>query len=234
MDFLGKLLGKVEQGAGTIAHNLQGNAQNTLSGIGRLLGGTSDQSQPVSTPNLADASHVRGTLAVQNAADRQGYQPWFRALVQGTNPTVGNISGGMGSGGDYQPWLNQIQLKPNQLDPYTITHEGLHAAFARKSPQAQQAFAQVAQQANPIQRNALNSPMQLGSALYGGQQPLTEVHSFLPQFGQNSPTQSYYNHYFTNPVFNGDVQAKYGIANATGFNTQNPGTPLPPQQFGDN
>lgn len=232
MDFLNKLLGKVGQVAGQRANNVKVNTKNTLASLERLLGG-SIQNASVPKRNLTDIPHVWGTLAVQNAADQQGYQPWFRNLVQGTNPTVGNIVGGQGVGADYLPGVNQIELRPNQLDPYTITHEGLHAAFQRKSQGAQDAFAKIAQLATPTQQMLLNSRGQLGNAIYEGQRPLTEVHSYLPQAGEGSPTQSYYNHYFTNPRFSTGPNPKYAIANATGFNTRAPGRPIPTPQFSD-
>lgn len=110
------------------------------------------------------------------------------------------------------PSDNHITLKANQLDPYTVTHEGLHAAFQAKTPQQQQAFAQVAQQATPAQNNVLNSDTQLGNQIYRGTRPLTEVHSFLPQFGKNSPTNDYYKQYFGNPDFYTQNRREYQLA----------------------
>jgi hypothetical protein len=176
-----------------------------------------------------DVGRVWGTLATENAANKQGWSSMLRNIVRGTNPFVeskispldtnGGIREGLptsnsDAGGAYIPGLNRISLKSTQLDPYTVTHEGLHAAYDRKTPEAQQQFMdRVASTATPGQRRiigkTLNNPLYDKTADGGGYYRDTEVHSYLPEYGLESPEQKqYYGHYFSNPDFHQEGRAR--------------------------
>ena len=260
---LGTFLHGVFSGAKQVAGNVGNNIQhpmniinNTAHPVQQLYNNVFNHQAPATAQAHLPTSlgNVFGTLVAQNTADKQNYSQMFRNLVQGANPTVtGGIFGGQlgnnnaSAGGDYNPEANQIELKANQLDPYTVTHEGLHAAFNRKTPQAQAQFQQLAQQSlNPNVRKMIGNT--LATPLYGNKQGVnnisqlpfqyaTEVHSYAPQVGAvNGPQlNQYYQHYFGNPNFYQEAAGNHAIANATGFNTQKPGYPIPRQPlWGDN
>lgn len=180
---------------------------------------------PFQTPNLFDPAQnptsvgrVWGTLAAQNAADQQNYTPQFRSTVMNAKPVVGSVSVA-GAGGDYRPDINQIELKPDQLDPVTITHEGLHADYQKLSPQEKMKFLQVLQSTTPGQQIALHSSYGIGNGLYTSAaeaDKVNEEHSFLPfynQYNQDPKATTYYKQYFKNPVFTSDELSKYIISN---------------------
>jgi len=141
------------------------------------------------------APHVAGAMAVENAADELGYTEPFRRLVQGTLPRVVESST-MGAAGTFHPDSNEIRLNPDSTDVRTVTHEGLHAAYQQKSPGQRQEFLNVANNALGAEKKGVNQ--RLSHRLYGGQKPLTEVHSFLAENTRpGSPAANYYKQYYS-------------------------------------
>lgn len=263
--FLGNVFNGAKQAVGNIGNNLQhpmNIVNNVAHPVEQLYNNVFNRPSQATAPTAqspTNLGNVYGTLVAQNVANQQKFTPMFRNIVQGANPVVtGGIFGGQlasnpgmsnGAGGDYLPNTNQIELKANQLDPYTVTHEGLHAAYNSKTPNAQQLFQQLLSQATPDQQsrvsNILASPIYAGAraaAAQGSPYSInTEQHSYLPLFNQANQAPAlaaYYQHYFGNPVFGLGVQqqeqnGKYTIADKTGFNTEKPGYPLPRPQFSD-
>jgi hypothetical protein len=232
----------------THPQNIVSNAVHDARAIGRVISPATTQENNLpprdawgfSGPNLNNPvqnplslGRIQGTAAASNASGLQNWTDMFKNIVMGAHPYVGqsnqptSIQMARGAGGEYLPELNQIVLKGDQLDPYTVTHEGLHAAFQRKTPQAQAGFYQLAQTASPLQQQVLNSPRQLGSPIYHGRKPLTEVHSYLPQFSSSTSPQlaHYYNNYFTDPNFRQQQNARHDINMAI--------NPPPVGQFSD-
>lgn len=212
--------------------NVQGLGSQLGRGVDRIIPGNQQFLHPPQQPQQpqpqrpvqrgtspTDLGRVWGTLVTQNAADKQQWTPMIRNIVQATNPVVqskltpgGNdiprLQGPSDTshiaqgGGAYWPDINRITLNSNQTDPYTVTHEGLHAAFERKTPQAQQGFQQLYDnKASTTNKRIVDD--RLGNDLYGGQRPLTEVHSYAPQYKQfvDPALQKYYSHYFSNGQF---------------------------------
>lgn len=192
---------------------------------------SSGLSYPDGTPNLNDPDQnptsvprVWGALAAENVADQQGFTPSFRSIVLGAKPIVDPGTSGLtnkSAGGEYHPDTNQIHLRSDNIDPYTITHEGLHAAYQRKTPQAQASFMNgVAPTATPNQQHLID--LNLESPLYSSANNAaaggntfnrdTEVHSYLPMMGTQSPAQKkYYGNYFSNPNFFQEMNTKYKL-----------------------
>lgn len=155
---------------------------------------------------------VHGNPAVNTAAKDYQYTPQFQNLVRhtaafGTKPMPG-------AGADYVPLTDSMDLGGEGNDDTGITHELLHAVYAKKTPQQQQDFLKLAQSSiTPQQRTMLKE--QLAVPLYGGAdlsdltklppKLATEVHSFLPQYGSPAFGQGnklarqldrYYSQYF--------------------------------------
>ena len=248
LDGFTKLLGNtahnVQQTAGNAVNGVVKGVQKELSNPASILLGAIPGSQAVRAvqstinnlpsmhnnvqpkQNLLDAQHAFGTLVTQNTADQQGYSPSFRSLVQRTNPAVyqpGGFDGPQGSAGYYQPQGNRIALRSNAVDPYTITHEGLHAAYQGETPQQHQAFAQLISKATPQQLKRLNGNFGIGNELYKqgtADSLLNETHSFLPMYnqgGQSPALSDYYKQYFSNPQFyDKNLRTKYKIAQSIG------------------
>jgi hypothetical protein len=177
---------------------------------------------PQNTPT--SVGRVWGTAVANNAANEQQFSPMFKNIVMSAKPYVGMGNSALslpGAGGEYHPDTNQIFLRSQQLDPYTVTHEGLHAAYQRKTPQAQQGFFdQVASTATQQQQKMVDHFLDLplytaanNAAAHGDTYSTdTEIHSFLPMFGSPTPAQKqYYQHYFTNPDFFSESAARTKI-----------------------
>lgn len=185
--------------------------KNTFKGINPL-------NNPLSNPT--SVGRVWGTAVASNVADEQGYTPQFRKTVMGANPYVGS-SLEQGVGGKYTPASNQISLRSQQLDPYTVTHEGLHAAYDTKSQRGKDAIDQLLELATTNQREGVSS--NLKNTIYNGISPddvRDESHSYLPyynQYGEDPKVTAYYKHYFSNPNFNKGGETAYKVGVASGI-----------------
>lgn len=143
-----------------------------------------------------------GNLAVQNAARQQQYNPNFLKLLMNTNPIVDDSQVQFRAAAQYDSGVNQSQFTRNGMDPATVTHEGLHAAWRTKTPQQRQQFKAI--QFSPGSQNVLNKIT--SSGVYKGLAPddqLNEMHSFgSERIGQrqNPSANEYYKQYFSRPA----------------------------------
>ncbi len=202
---------------------------------------------PMQKINLAEGGNLRagqpsfgaptipayqGNQARLNAQKQLGLTPAFVQNLINANPYVGKplatnaLGDTQGAGAEYlgQRSLNQIVLSPNQTDPATVLHEGLHRIYDN-NPQLNQQFTKAYNQsATPFDKNYLLSRLYAykGAAkgLDQGGVPIpnynpndlntlqpnlqNEAHSFtseIPAIGLRLPSalNNYYKQYF-NPV----------------------------------
>lgn len=212
----------------------------TAQSVGRFFGGTPSNiagmksfygDEPASLPT--SPARAMGNVAVQGAAQRQGYTPSFLQTVMRTNPVVVPNLNPMLAAGLYVPKINQIRLSSTQgINPSTITHEGLHADWRKLQPEAKQKFQSFLNQATPQQKNIIGQI--LGTPMYnkrGSQSDLNEARSYLSQYNQadQSPALSqYYKNYYSNPRF--ETPQIQNLDKYINYNVPRYGLPRQPQK----
>lgn len=209
MSFLSGLLATAKKDVSQLPGNLLDHISHPAPG-GQV---TSPQNNPLSV------GRVWGAAVANNAAQQQQFTEPFKNTVMNARPFVGQGNSALSmpsSGGEFDPRTNQISLRSDQLSPYTVTHEGLHAAFERKSPIGQLRFQALANKEPSL--NRVNDYMDTKPELYQGQHPVTEQHSYLPLQDDLSPqVQQYYKHFFGNSNFWQPETTQYQIKRKTTY-----------------
>lgn len=237
LDSFKKLAGNVEHTAVNSAHNIGAGIDKVVPGNQQFLHPQANQQQsqvssPAYNPNYTkfldagargagsdlptNLDHVIGNFIVNKAADQFGFTPAFKGLIpqanvalKGTSPDgfAGETDFGDRNSRNRQGAQINLYNDSGGNDPYIATHELLHYADSRKSPQAQAQFQSLLQNnvnpkfrgfaANvissnygyPIDQNTDYSNLPFNTA--------TELHSYAPlDSSASQPLQNYYKRYF--------------------------------------